>query len=328
MTIVVTGAAGFIGAHVTRALVQRGQRVLGIDNLTPYYAVSLKEARLARLCAGAGFAHQALDIADAGALEAALVADEGRHGPIRAIIHLAAQAGVRYSLENPGAYVTTNVTGQLAVLEAARRRPRIPVIYASSSSVYGANTRQPFRETDRVDHPVSLYAATKRSAELLAETYGHLFGLSLTGLRFFTVYGPWGRPDMAPWLFTAAIRQGRPVRLFNQGQMARDFTYIDDIVAGVLAALDRAPPPGAPPRLYNLGNSQPESLERFVSVLEQALERPAIRTYAPLQPGDVVATFADITAAGRDLGYAPLTPLETGLARFVAWYQAYDAGTA
>lgn len=326
MSVVVTGAAGFIGFHVALALLTQGRRVVGVDNFNPYYPVALKRARWARLHAQPGFVPVAADIADAEAMAALFARGGAADGAaVTGIIHLAAQAGVRYSLDNPAAYVTANVMGPVVLLEAARRLPGLKhLVYASSSSVYGGNHTLPFRETDAVDHPISLYAATKRAGELISHTYSHLFGLPLTGLRFFTVYGPWGRPDMAPWLFTEAILAGKPLRLFNEGQMQRDFTYIDDIVAGVLAALERPPAAdagGVRHRVYNLGNHQAESLEKFVSILEQAIGRQAVRVLLPMQPGDVPATFADITAARRDLGFAPTTPLSEGLPRFVTWYQ-------
>ena len=322
MSILLTGAAGFIGFHVARALLERGDRVLGIDNLNEYYDVRLKEARLAELRRFSGFSFAKLNVADRDGIFAIVE----RHKDLRGIIHLAAQAGVRYSLENPFAYVDANVTGTLVMLEAARRIDKLTAItYASSSSVYGANKKQPFSVEDRVDQPVSLYAATKRSCELNAHTYSHLYGLPATGLRFFTVYGPWGRPDMAAYLFTRAILAGEPIRVFNEGRMARDFTYIDDIVAGTIAAHDR-PPVGAeegPHRIYNLGNHRPEKLLDFIAVLERALGRTAQKELLPLQPGDVPVSFADIEASRRDLGFEPKTTIEVGLARFVQWYKQY-----
>src|SRR5437660_7453649 len=320
MSILVTGAAGFIGFHVAKALLERGERVVGIDNLNEYYDVRLKEARLARLRAFPGFEFAKLDVADRDGVFTMVE----RHKDLRSIIHLAAQAGVRYSLENPYAYVDANVTGSLVMLEAARRIDKLTAItYASSSSVYGANKKQPFSVEDRVDQPVSLYAATKRSCELLAHTYSHLYGLPATGLRFFTVYGPWGRPDMAAYLFTDAILAGRPIKVFNHGKMARDFTYIDDIVAGTIAAYDRPPPEGVRHRIYNLGNHRPEKLLDFIAVIERALGRAAQKELLPLQPGDVPESFADITASRRDLGFDPKTTIEVGLARFVEWYKEY-----
>ncbi len=322
MSILVTGAAGFIGFHVAKALLQRGERVVGIDNLNEYYDVRLKEARLAQLCAYAGFAFAKLDVADREGVFAVVE----RYWELHSIVHLAAQAGVRYSLENPYAYIDANVTGTLVIFEAARRLENLTAItYASSSSVYGANRKQPFSVDDRVDQPVSLYAATKRSCELIAHTYSHLYGLPATGLRFFTVYGPWGRPDMAAFLFTRAILAGKPIQVFNEGKMARDFTYIDDIVAGTIAAHDRAPSAaaGVPHRLYNLGNHRPEELLDFIAVLERELGRTAEKQLLPLQLGDVPESFADIEASRRDLGFEPKTTIEVGLARFVQWYKRY-----
>jgi UDP-glucuronate 4-epimerase len=322
MSILLTGAAGFIGFHVATALLERGDRVVGVDNLNDYYDVRLKEARLARLRAYPGFAFARLDVGDRDGIFAVVERDR----ELRSIIHLAAQAGVRYSLENPYAYVDANVMGTLVMLEAARRIDRLTTItYASSSSVYGANRQQPFSVEDRVDQPVSLYAATKRSCELVAHTYSHLFGLPATGLRFFTVYGPWGRPDMAAYLFTSAILAGQPIKVFNEGRMARDFTYIDDIVAGTIAAHDRSPAAaaGVPHRIYNLGNHRPEKLLDFIAVLERLLGRTATKELLPLQPGDVPESFADIEASRRDLGFDPKTTIEVGLARFVQWYKEY-----
>jgi len=319
MSILITGAAGFIGFHVTKALLDRGDRVVGIDNLNDYYDVRLKEARLALLSAYPGFLFAKLDVADRDGVFALVE----RHKDLRSVIHLAAQAGVRYSLENPYAYIDSNVMGTLVMLEAARRIDGLTAItYASSSSVYGANQKQPFSVDDWVDDPVSLYAATKRSCELLARTYGHLYGLPATGLRFFTVYGPWGRPDMAAYLFTRAILADQPIRVFNEGRMARDFTYIDDIVAGTLAAHDRPPANGAH-QIYNLGNHHPEQLLDFIAVLERLLGRTATKEFLPLQLGDVPESFADIEASRRDLGFDPRTTMEVGLARFVEWYRQY-----
>jgi UDP-glucuronate 4-epimerase len=322
MSILVTGAAGFIGFHVAKALLDRGERVLGVDNLNAYYDVSLKEARLARLRAFPGFAFAKLDVAE----REAVLEEIERRKDLRSIIHLAAQAGVRYSLKNPYAYLDANITGTLVMLEAARRIEHLTAItYASSSSVYGANRKQPFSVDDRVDQPVSLYAATKRSCELIAHTYSHLYGLPATGLRFFTVYGPWGRPDMAAFLFTRAILAGEPIKVFNDGKMARDFTYIDDIVAGTIAAHDRPPNAveGVPHRIYNLGNHRPERLLDFIALLERELGRTAQKQFLPLQPGDVPESFADIESARRDLGFEPKTTIELGLAQFVHWYKQY-----
>jgi len=320
MSTLITGAAGFIGFHVAKALLERGDRVVGVDNLNDYYDVKLKQARLAVLRTYSGFVFTKLDIADRDGV----IALVERHQDLRSIIHLAAQAGVRYSLENPYAYIDANVIGTLVMLEAARRIDGLTAItYASSSSVYGANQKQPFAVEDRVDQPVSLYAATKRSCELLAHTYSHLYGLPATGLRFFTVYGPWGRPDMAAYLFTSAILAGRPIQVFNEGRMARDFTYIDDIVAGTVAAHDRPPVDEIPHRVYNLGNHRSEKLLDFIAVLERLLGRTAIKELLPLQPGDVPESFADIEASRRDLGFEPQTTIDVGLARFVEWYKHY-----
>ena len=332
MNILVTGAAGFIGFHVSRALLARGDTVTGFDNLNDYYDVSLKQARLAQLAGQPGFSFAKGALEDAAAVDALFA---GR--PFDRVIHLAAQAGVRYSLTNPGAYVQSNLVGFLNILEACRRARTPHLAYASSSSVYGLNARQPFSVHDNVDHPISLYAATKKANELMAHTYAHLYGLPATGLRFFTVYGPWGRPDMALFLFTRAILAGKPIDVFNQGKMRRDFTYIDDIVQGVVRTADRiaapdpawdaaAPDPGispAPYRVYNIGNHTPVELERFIAVLEEALGRKAVRRYLPMQPGDVPATCADVDDLRRDVGFAPATPLETGIARFVEWYRDY-----
>jgi len=329
MAILVTGAAGFIGFHVARALAARGDAVIGVDDLNDYYPVSLKRARLEALGREAGerFRFAAADIADERALEAALGSAE-----ITGIVHLAAQAGVRYSLENPRAYARSNLVGHLNILELARQR-RVPsTAYASSSSVYGGNTELPFRVEDRVDHPLSLYAATKKADELMSETYAHLYRLPLTGLRFFTVYGPWGRPDMAMWIFTREILAGRPIPVFNHGEMSRDFTYVDDIVAGVIACLDTPPADDGAPKaggsttphaLYNIGNNRPEPLERVIALIAQACGRDPIIDYLPMQPGDVPATYADIEAIARDHGYAPTTPIDIGVPAFVDWYRGY-----
>jgi len=320
MSILLTGAAGFIGFHVAKALLERGDRVVGLDNLNDYYDVRLKEARLAQLSGYPGFVFAKLDVADRDGVFNLIE----HHKEFRSIIHLAAQAGVRYSLENPYAYVDANVMGTLVMLEAARRIHGLTAItYASSSSVYGANRKQPFSVEDRVDEPVSLYAATKRSCELLAHSYRHLYGLPATGLRFFTVYGPWGRPDMASYLFTRAILAGQPIRVFNEGRMARDFTYIDDIVAGTIAAHDRPPTGGAADRVYNLGNHRPERLLDFIAVLERLLGRTARKELLPMEPGDVPESFADIETSRRDLDFDPQTTIEVGLARFVEWYRHY-----
>ncbi len=325
MKVLVTGAAGFIGHAVSKALIARGDTVIGIDNLNDYYDVQLKLDRLADIGTD-GFDFLKLDFADDAAFDAAMADVTFDH-----IVHLGAQAGVRYSLQNPRAYVRSNVAGHLNLLELARQRA-VPMVYASSSSVYGGNEKMPFSVDDRVDHPVSLYAATKKADELMSETYAHLYRIPLTGLRFFTVYGPWGRPDMAPWLFTKAILAGEPIKVFNHGNMRRDFTYIDDIVAGVLACVDQPPAddgavkPGgsvAPHALYNIGNSRPEEMTRFVDILEVATDKTAIRVLQPMQPGDVPVTYADIGAIAHDLGYAPRTALEMGLRKFVDWFRAY-----
>ncbi|MFM6950286.1 MAG: SDR family NAD(P)-dependent oxidoreductase [Novosphingobium sp.] len=329
MRILVTGAAGFIGFHLARALAARGDAVIGIDNLNDYYAVSLKQDRLAALAAEAGdrFTFNQVDFADMAALEAALAGQQ-----VDRVVHLGAQAGVRYSIQNPHAYVQSNLVGHLNLLEFARHRQLDHLVYASSSSVYGGNTKLPFAVEDRADHPVSLYAATKRADELISESYAHLYRLPQTGLRFFTVYGPWGRPDMMLWLFTQKILAGEPIPVFNEGEMARDFTYIDDIIAGVLAALDHPPADDGqekaggstkPHRLYNIGNSQSEPLMKVVGLLEEACGRKAVIDFQPMQPGDVPATFADITAIQRDLGYAPTTDIAEGVPNFVRWCRAY-----
>ena len=323
MSILVTGAAGFIGFHVARMFLDRGERVVGIDNLNDYYDVSLKEARLARLREYHNFSFAKLDIADRDQIFDLVES----HPDLRDVIHLAAQAGVRYSLQDPFCYIDANVMGTLVMLEAVRRvRGLRGMVYASSSSVYGANTKQPFSVGDPVEHPVSLYGATKRSCELIAESYTRLYGLPLTGLRFFTVYGPWGRPDMAAYLFTRAILAGEPIQVFNEGRMARDFTYIDDIVAGIGAAADRPAAIGEH-RIYNLGNHRPEQLLDFIGVLERLLGRTAIKRLLPMQLGDVPASYADIETARRDLGFEPRVTIETGLAAFVEWYRQYHGVT-
>ena len=320
MTVLVTGAAGFIGAAVAQALLARGDHVIGVDNLNPYYDVALKEARLARLRENPAFDFHQRDISDRDRM-LKLAAD---YPGITGIVHLAAQPGVRYSLENPYAYVTANVMGQVVMLELARALPSLKhFVYASSSSVYGANTKTPFAVGDAVDHPNSLYAATKRADELFGHTYAHLYGIPATGLRFFTVYGPWGRPDMAPMLFASAIAAGKPIRVFNHGEMWRDFTFIDDIVDGVIRALDR-PAQGQPPHaLYNLGNHKSEKLTDFIAQIEKALGKKAVTEMAPMQPGDVPATFADIETSRRDLGFAPTTPISMGIPKFVDWFRGF-----
>ena len=330
MTILVTGMAGFIGYHVAHALAARGEDVLGIDDLNTYYPVQLKRDRLAALARDHGerVRFVEVDIADEAALEQAVGG-----ASIDRIVHLAAQAGVRYSIENPRAYARANLLGHLNMLELARARETAHLVYASSSSVYGGNKELPFRVEDRVDHPVSLYAATKKADELMSESYAHLSRTPMTGLRFFTVYGPWGRPDMAPWLFTSAILEGRPIKIFNGGAMQRDFTYIDDIVGGIVAALDSPPVDDrskkaggsvSPHAIYNIGNNRAEELGRFVDLIEAACGRPAIREMMPMQPGDVVATYADTSAIERDLGFKAAVPIDVGIPRFVDWYRRYE----
>lgn len=329
MVVLVTGAAGFIGAASSRRLLERGEAVIGIDNLNDYYQVSLKHDRRDALVADFGdrFTFLKQDFADREGLERAL---EGLQ--FDRILHLGAQPGVRYSLENPHAYVQSNLVGHLNMLELARRRGIGHMAYASSSSVYGANAKVPFAVEDRVDHPLSLYAATKKADELMSEAYAHLYRLPLTGLRFFTVYGPWGRPDMMPWIFTRKILAGEPIQVFNHGEMWRDFTYIDDIVAGTVAALDRPPLDDGsvkaggsdkPHAVYNIGNNRAEHLLEVIEVFEQACGRTAQRELLPMQPGDVPRTFADIDAIGRDLGYRPTTGIREGVPRFVRWFKAY-----
>ncbi len=330
--ILVTGAAGFIGYHLAEALLARGDEVVGIDDLNDYYDVRLKEARLARLEERPGFRFRRVDVADGAALAALFDAEK----PAR-VAHLAAQAGVRYSLERPDAYVTANLVGFGNVLERCRHGAVEHLVYASSSSVYGGNARMPFSVHDNVDHPLSLYAATKKANELMAHTYSHLYGLPTTGLRFFTVYGPWGRPDMALFLFTRAILEGKPIRVFNHGDMRRDFTYVDDIVESVVRVLDRAAEPDptwspsapdpatsqAPYRLYNIGNHAPVELLEMIRLLEAKLGRTAEKELLPMQPGDVPATYADVEALVRDVGFRPATPLEVGIGRFVDWYRGF-----
>ncbi|HTC09397.1 MAG TPA: NAD-dependent epimerase/dehydratase family protein [Acetobacteraceae bacterium] len=324
MTILLTGAAGFVGYHVAEALLARGEQVIGLDNLNDYYEVRLKQARLDRLTPGAGFAFHHVDVSDRDA-----VAEITRQNKsIDRIVHLAAQAGVRHSLVDPYAYVQANVLGHLVILEAARRIDGLRhLVYASSSSVYGANQALPFAETDRVDTPVSLYAATKRADELMSYSYGHLFGLKQTGLRFFTVYGPWGRPDMAYYSFAKAIVAGDPITLYDDGTLRRDFTYIDDIVAGVLGVLDHPPEiaPGTPPvRVLNIGNHRSEPVSALITALEQALGRRAVVRSAPRPPADVEETFASVDAIAALTGFAPTTTLSEGIPRFVAWFRAWQ----
>lgn len=332
MKILVTGTAGFIGSALAHVLLARGDEVIGIDNVNDYYDVSLKEARLARLVVKPGFTEVRISLEDRESLFRAC-AD---HRPER-VVNLAAQAGVRYSLTHPHAYIDANLVGFCNILEACRHHEVEHLVYASSSSVYGANTAMPFSVHHNVDHPVSLYAATKKANELMAHTYSHLYGLPTTGLRFFTVYGPWGRPDMALFMFTKNILEGKPINVFNYGRHARDFTYIDDIVEGVVRTLDNIaapnpdwsgndPDPGtgkAPYRLYNIGNHQPVELMRFIEVLEDCLGHKAEKNFLPMQDGDVPATYADVDDLMRDVGYAPKTPIETGIANFVAWYREY-----
>lgn len=340
--ILVTGAAGFIGMHTAEFLLARGDAVVGLDNLNSYYDPSLKEARLAKIRSHSNsksFEFVRADLADSGAMKA-LFTNHDFDG----VIHLAAQAGVRYSLENPQAYVDSNLTGFTNILEGVRhQRERLSdakpgvvrhLVYASSSSVYGGNKKLPFSETDRVDHPISLYAATKKANELMAHTYSHLFGIPATGLRFFTVYGPWGRPDMAAFIFTKAILAGKPITVFNHGKMERDFTYIDDIVQGVVRALDRPPMPepaqgnsafemSAPYRVLNIGNHNPEPLTEFISAIEDALGVKAKQNLQPIQPGDVPATYAETSSLRALTGFAPETPLREGIGKFVRWYREY-----
>ncbi len=332
MKVLVTGAAGFIGSTTSLRLLARGDQVVGLDNLNDYYSVQLKQDRLARLQTSSGFRFVKLDVADREGM-ARLFSEE----KFDRVIHLAAQAGVRYSLQNPHAYVDSNVVGFVNVLEGCRHGGVQHLVYASSSSVYGGNTKMPFSEHDSVDHPVSLYAATKKANELMAHTYSHLFGLPTTGLRFFTVYGPWGRPDMALFLFTKAILEGRPIDVFNHGQMQRDFTYVDDIVEGVVRVLDRvadsrpglpgaAPDPAtsnAPYRVFNIGNHNPVPLLDFIAAIEDALGRKAEKNLLPLQDGDVPDTYADVDTLNDWVGFTPETTIEEGIAKFVAWYRDY-----
>jgi UDP-glucuronate 4-epimerase len=332
MKILVTGAAGFIGMHVSQVLLARGDEVVGLDNLNDYYDPRLKEDRLARLAPHPAFRFVRLDVADRGGMER-LFAEER----FDRVVHLAAQAGVRYSLQNPQAYIDSNVVGFMNILEGCRHHEVGHLVYASSSSVYGGNTKMPFSEHDSVDHPVSIYAATKKANELMAHTYSHLYDLPTTGLRFFTVYGPWGRPDMALFLFTKAILEGRPIDVFNHGRMKRDFTYVDDIVEGVVRTLDRvaAPDPAFDPlapdparsnvpyRVFNIGNHDPVELMAFVEAIEEALGRKAEKNFLPLQDGDVPATYADTAELNAWTGFAPATSVRDGVGRFVAWYREY-----
>ena len=319
--VLLTGAAGFVGFHVANKLLDMGLRVTGIDNLNSYYPVQLKKDRLALLTKRESFVFQQDDIADHEALKAVPGVNDAD-----AVIHLAAQAGVRYSIENPFAYGQSNLIGHLSILELVRHAPKkLRLVYASSSSVYGANAKAPFSEDDRVDNPVSLYAATKRSNELMSESYTKLYGMEQVGLRFFTVYGPWGRPDMAYWTFTRDIIEGRAIRVFNNGQLNRDFTWIDDIVAGVVSTVLDQPRTANPPlhRIYNIGNNRPVELGRFIEIVEEAVGKRADKIMEPMQPGDVRATYANIDALARDHGFAPTTTLEEGIPRFVKWYRDY-----
>ncbi len=332
MTVLVTGAAGFIGSHVALQLLTRGDTVVGLDNLNDYYDVSLKEARLTRLQPHGAFRFVRADVADRAALDRLMEAHRPTH-----VVHLAAQAGVRYSVINPHAYIESNLTGFGNILEVCRHAGVEHLVYASSSSVYGSNGRLPFSEHDTVDHPVSLYAATKKANELMAHSYSHLFGLPTTGLRFFTVYGPWGRPDMALFLFTRAILEDRPIDVYNRGEMVRDFTYVDDIVEGVVRVLDkpaepdgnfdpRRPDPAtshAPYRIFNIGNSQPVPLGDYIGAVERALGKTARRNLLPIQPGDVAATAADTSELDAWVGFKPATPVDEGVRRFVGWYRAF-----
>ncbi|OYV00759.1 MAG: protein CapI [Burkholderiales bacterium PBB5] len=332
MKVLVTGAAGFIGMHVSQILLARGDQVVGLDNLNDYYDPQLKRNRLARLQPLPGFSFVQMDVADRGGMERLFAAEK-----FDRVVHLAAQAGVRYSLENPHAYIDSNIVGFMNVLEGCRHNAAGHLVYASSSSVYGGNTHMPFSEHHGVDHPVSLYAATKKANELMAHTYSHLYRLPTSGLRFFTVYGPWGRPDMALFLFTKAILSGQPINVFNHGQMVRDFTFIDDIAAGVVKVLDRtatvdegydpvtADPArsNAPYRVFNIGNHNPTPLMDFISAIEQAVGREAIKNFMPLQDGDVPATHADVEELAAWTGFRPATPVPEGIARFVAWYRDY-----
>ncbi len=330
--VLVTGAAGFIGFHLSQQLLARGDEVIGLDNLNNYYDVSLKKDRLAQLQGKSGFSFYNLDLADREGMTQ-LFAEAG----FDLVAHMAAQAGVRYSLKNPYAYVDSNLVGFINVLEGCRHSKVKHLVFASSSSVYGANTKTPFSVHDNVDHPLSLYAATKKANELMAHTYSHLYRLPTTGLRFFTVYGPWGRPDMALFLFTKAIIAGQPIDVFNAGKMQRDFTYIDDIVEGVIRVLDKIPEPNitwsgdapdpassnAPYKIYNIGNNQPIELMRFIEVLEDCLGRKAEKNILPLQAGDVPVTYADVDDLVKDVGFKPSTPIEVGIERFIAWYRSY-----
>lgn len=330
--VLVTGVAGFIGFHTAKKMLAQGFTVVGIDNLNAYYDVSLKKARLEQLTSHSEFTFIQMELADRGAMEALF-----QQHTFARVIHLAAQAGVRYSIENPHTYVESNVVGFLNILEGCRHQKTPHLVYASSSSVYGLNSAMPFRIQDRTDHPISLYAATKKSNELMAHTYSHLYQIPATGLRFFTVYGPWGRPDMAPYLFTDAISKGKPIKVFNEGKMQRDFTYVDDIVEGVVRVAERIPqarsewkgsiqdPAGssAPHCLFNIGNNNPVELMRFITAIESALGKKAICEFLPMQPGDVVATAADVSELTEAVGFKPATSIEEGMQKFCAWYRSY-----
>ena len=332
MKILLTGVAGFCGMHVALRLLERNDELIGIDSCNDYYAPSLKRARLGQLEPHPNFAFRGIDICDQSALNALFVAEQ-----FDRVVHLAAQPGVRYSLQNPGAYIQSNIVGFTNILEACRNHQVEHLVYASSSSVYGANTKVPFSEHDSADHPVSLYAATKKANELSAHSYSHLFGLPTTGLRYFTVYGPWGRPDMSPWLFTSAILEGRPIKVFNHGRMQRDFTFVDDIAKATVAVLDTIPTSDvsfdlqhptpassyAPFRVYNVGNERPVKLLHFIETLEKALGREAVKEFLPMQPGDIEVTRADVSALRAAVGFAPSTPIEEGIPQWVDWYRSY-----
>jgi UDP-glucuronate 4-epimerase len=337
MKVLVTGAAGFIGMHVAKKLLARGDIVVGIDNLNDYYDPKLKHARLAQLTPHAGFKFKLMDIADRSAMANLFQSEK-----FDRVVHLAAQAGVRYSLQNPHAYVDSNLVGFVNVLEGCRHNAVQHLVYASSSSVYGGNTKMPFSESDSVDHPVSLYAATKKANELMAHSYSHLYGLPTTGLRYFTVYGPWGRPDMSPWLFTSAILEGRTIDVFNHGKMQRDFTYIDDIVEGSVKIMDQIAAPNAdynsdspdaassysPFRVYNIGKNTPVELMTFIGALEESLGKTASKKYLPMQSGDVVATYADVEKLSQSIKFEPKTSLTLGISNWVNWYQEFVHGCA
>ena len=332
MKILVTGVAGFIGLNVAQRLLVRQDEVIGIDNLNDYYDPALKNARLNQLNRQQNFRFAQVDCTDLASISQLFAAEQ-----FDRVVHLAAQPGVRYSLLNPGAYIQSNIVGFTNILEACRNHQVEHLLYASSSSVYGANTKVPFSEHDRADHPVSLYAATKKANELLAHSYSHLFGLPTTGLRYFTVYGPWGRPDMSPWLFTSAILEGRPIKVFNHGRMQRDFTFVDDIAQATVAVLDAIPTPDvsfdlqhptpassyAPFRVFNVGNERPVELLHFIETLEKALGREAVKEFLPMQPGDIEVTRADVSALRAAVGFTPSTPIEVGISQWVDWYRTY-----